>query len=143
MEVFSQMIVKAVNDKQWKPIQVARGGPDISHIFFTDDLLLFGEASFSQARMMEHLLAKFCDFSGQRISRSKTRLWFSPNTSGNLRYSICLEFHISTTTDLGRYLGVPLIHRFPTRLFSYLLDRRTVDWQVGKCGVYQKLLDYY
>lgn len=63
MEVLSQMIVKAVNEKRWSPIRVARDNPGISHIFFADDLLLFGEASFSQARMMEHLLATFYGFS--------------------------------------------------------------------------------
>lgn len=39
-------------------------GPEVSHIFFVDDLLLFGEASFSQARLMEHILAEFCRISG-------------------------------------------------------------------------------
>lgn len=53
---------------------MSRTGPTISHIFFTDDLLLFGEASFSQARVMEHLIGSLCRVSGQRVNRGKTRV---------------------------------------------------------------------
>lgn len=68
MEVLSQMIVQAVNEKRWSLVKASRTSPGISHIFFSDDLMLFGDASFAQARLMEHLLATFCGFSGQRIT---------------------------------------------------------------------------
>lgn len=74
MEVLSQMIVKAVDTKQWSPIRVTRASPGVSHIFFADDLLLFGEASFSQTRMIEHLMVVFFGFFGQQISRIKSRI---------------------------------------------------------------------
>lgn len=47
-------------DGQWKLVQLNRNGRGISHIFFGDDLLLFGDASFAQARFMGHILADFC-----------------------------------------------------------------------------------
>lgn len=72
----------------------------LSHIFFVDDLPLFGETSFSQARIIKFLLADFCGFSGQRISRNKSRIWFSPDTPMYLRNSICSEFQI-----LGKILS--------------------------------------
>lgn len=40
----------------------------LSHIFFVDDLLLFGETSFSQARIIEFLLADFCGFQGNVLA---------------------------------------------------------------------------
>lgn len=72
---------------------------------------------------MEHLLSTFCGFSRLQISRSKSRVWFSLNTPGYLHNSICSEFYISATADLGMYLCVSLIHKRPTRLFNYLLDK--------------------
>lgn len=39
-----------------------------------DDFLLVGEASFSQARLMEHILAKVCGILGQRINRLKSQI---------------------------------------------------------------------
>lgn len=76
MEVLGQTISRAVELKTWTPVRLARPGPMVSHIFFADDLLLVGEASFSQARVMEHILAQFCGVSGQRMNRSKSRVWF-------------------------------------------------------------------
>lgn len=32
----------------------------VSHLFFTDDLLLFGEASVEHTRVMEAILQEFC-----------------------------------------------------------------------------------
>lgn len=64
MEVLGQSISKAVSSSAWKPVLLSKKGLSVSHIFFADDLLLFGEASFSQAGLMEHLLATFCCMSG-------------------------------------------------------------------------------
>lgn len=74
MEVLSQNIQRAMEDKKWSPIRVSKTGPGLSHLFFVDDLLLFGEDSFSQARQMEHILSEFCGFSRQRVSRRKSRV---------------------------------------------------------------------
>lgn len=53
MEVLSQRIGAEVEAKRWAAVKTSRGGPPLSQIFFADDFLLFGEASFSQARLME------------------------------------------------------------------------------------------
>lgn len=134
MEVLGQSIQQAIDRNAWRPVRLARQGPVLSHIFFADDLLLFGEASFSQARLMEHLLADFCGLSGQRVNRSKSRVWFSPNTPSYLRNSICSEFHVTATSDLGCYLGVPIIHgRLWRRHYHYLVAKtqsRLAAWKV-------------
>lgn len=64
MEVLSHQIEGAVICKEWVAVKSSKKGPAVSHIFFADDLLLFGKTSFSQARMMEHVLASFCNISG-------------------------------------------------------------------------------
>lgn len=74
MEVLAQEISTSVLARNWQPVKVAKDGPGVSHIFFADDLLLFGEASFSQARKIEHVLASFCGISGQRVNRHKSRI---------------------------------------------------------------------
>ncbi|XP_019164608.1 PREDICTED: uncharacterized protein LOC109160818 [Ipomoea nil] len=52
MERLSLEIQNEVSLGRWKPISVARGGIDVSHLFFADDLMLFGEASEHQAGVM-------------------------------------------------------------------------------------------
>lgn len=115
--------MRVVARKEWIPIRMSRQSPKISHIFFADNLLLFGEASFSQERKMEFLLVQFCGQSGQRFNRAKSRVWFSPNTPGYLRHSICLEFKVIATTNLETYLGVPLFHKRPTKLYHDIIEK--------------------
>lgn len=101
MEVLGSYVTKCVESKTWSPVCLSRDGQKISYIFFTDDLLLFGEASLSQARVMEHVLAQFYGISEQRVSRSKSRIWFLMNTLSYLQNSIYLEFRIQASSDLG------------------------------------------
>lgn len=89
MEVLGQSISAAVASGVWKSVCTAPRGPGISHLFFVGDLILCGEASFSQAKTMEHLLASFCGLSDQRVSRPKSRIWFSLN---NPRYLQTVSF---------------------------------------------------
>lgn len=114
-------------------MRITNGDPRLSHIFFVDDLLLFDEASFFQARMMEYILGQFCEFSRQRMNGSKSRIWFLPNTPIYLRNSICFEFHVAATSDLRTYLGIPLFHGRTTRTFDYLVERaqkRLAKWKM-------------
>lgn len=83
-EILSHRICKLVEQKEWRPIKIGGAVLMISHIFFADDLLLFGEASFSQTRVMEYILTNFCGFSDQRVNKDKSSIWFSPNTPSYL-----------------------------------------------------------
>lgn len=75
---------------------------------------------------MEHILADFCGMSGQRVSRAKSLVWFSPNTPLYLRHVICSEFQIPSTSNLGMYLGVPLFHgRVKKSDFHHVLTKAT------------------
>lgn len=41
-----------VDKKFWKPIQLVRRGPFLSHLAFADDLILFAEASIDQVEVI-------------------------------------------------------------------------------------------
>lgn len=64
MEVVGYSLKNAVDSNIWRLVRVARNSPGISHIFFVNDLLLFEEASFSQARVIEHVVTEFYGMSG-------------------------------------------------------------------------------
>jgi len=49
---------------QWKPLQVGRNGPQISSLFFADDVVLFAKATETQARLIQDCLTRFCVASG-------------------------------------------------------------------------------
>ncbi|KAL5858823.1 hypothetical protein ACOSQ4_000119 [Xanthoceras sorbifolium] len=124
MEKLSHLIVDCVNKGSWKPIAVSRGGPLISHLFFADDLILFGHATFQQAESMKLCLDRFCGSSGQEVSFSKSRVFCSSLVrDGDARAlaSICGS---PITKDLGKYLGVPLLHsRITKHTYCEILEK--------------------
>lgn len=82
----------------------------IYHLIFADDLLLFAEASVGQIGTVTRAISRFCAVSRQRVSAAKTMLYFSRNVSNQMQREIHDICNYSVTEDLGRYLGVPLVH---------------------------------
>ncbi|CAA7030621.1 unnamed protein product [Microthlaspi erraticum] len=84
LERLCHLIEEAIDLKKWKPIQLSRGGPKISHVCFAYDLILFAEASVTQVQVIRQVLEKFCVASGQKVSLEKSKIFFSENVSREL-----------------------------------------------------------
>ncbi|CAN1178262.1 Putative ribonuclease H protein At1g65750 [Linum perenne] len=108
-------------------------------MFFADDLILFGYANIEQATFINEVLEDFSFISGQEISRDKSRVYFSKNTSRTVSRRICEALDIQATQNLGRYLGVPIIHgRNSKDLYNYIIDRmeqRLAGWKVNSLSM--------
>ncbi|XP_057451938.1 uncharacterized protein LOC130743727 [Lotus japonicus] len=133
MERLAHSIGDAVSSGAWKPIKLSRNGPPISHLFFADDLLLFGEATLDQMECIMGCLNGFCSASGMKVSIPKTRLMISKNVGSAVSRQLSDLSGISLTSDLGKYLGVPLAHkRVTSSSYQYILDRtqtRLSSWR--------------
>lgn len=77
MERLGHVINGVVTNGRWKLISLERGGPPLLHLFFTDDLVLFGEASLENMVVMQRILEELCCYSGNRVNASKSKLFFS------------------------------------------------------------------
>lgn len=110
MEVLAQRIQQAVQSKQWTAPLVGRRRVSISHRFLADDLLLFGQASVTQAKVMFGILHTFCGESGQKVNGAKSRIWYAPKTPLSVITTITSEFGVPATSELGKYLGILLLH---------------------------------
>lgn len=150
MEVLSQNIKSAVDQKHWAPVMVCRGGPAISHVFFADDLFLFGAATVEQASVMEGILKDFCAVSGQRISYTKSQFHTSSNTRLEIIEELASRLNMTHTKVLGKYLGMPVMHgRVTVDNFDFLIDNlrgRLSTWrskilsQAGRALLIQSVL---
>lgn len=133
IERLCHMIDSSINAKEWKPICLSRGGPQLSHICFADDLILFAEASVKQIRIIRRVLETFCATSGQKVSLEKSKIFFSSNVSRDLEKLISDESGIKATKDLGKYLGMPVLQkRVSKETFGDILEKvssRLAGWK--------------
>ncbi|KAH1097269.1 hypothetical protein J1N35_014190 [Gossypium stocksii] len=63
-------------------------GPSVSHLFFTDDLMIFYKAQVDQARLLDSILTQFCEISSHKISVRKSNIFFSKDTEADVRNQI-------------------------------------------------------
>lgn len=110
MEVLGRIIEDKCTNKYWNPVKASTSGPTFSHLFFTNDLLLFAKANQQNFKSVREALDEFCMVSSQKINPTKSKVYFSPNIERDQKaefYEI-LGFH--STPKLGAYLGFPLRH---------------------------------
>ncbi|XP_072064218.1 uncharacterized protein [Arachis hypogaea] len=74
MERLSHLINDAVSMGFWKPIRLSREAPELSHLYFADDLILFSEASVEQADIIKRVLEAFCMSSGVLFEEKLSKL---------------------------------------------------------------------
>ncbi|OMP01255.1 reverse transcriptase [Corchorus capsularis] len=104
--------------------------------FFADDLFLFGRATVAQVNVIKAVLDTFCMSSGAKMSLDKSYMFISPHASTcNARLvSRCLGIRLSS--NLGKYLGIPLINgRVVKGTYRELVDKvssRLSGWKT-KC----------
>lgn len=110
-----------------------KNGILISHLLFTDDMLLFVEASMKQMTPIRECLDFFCLHLGQKVNVDKTIILFSKNVEGQLAQSISIESGFSKTSNLGKYLGVPLLHnRVLVSTYGYILKKIQGSWMESR-----------
>lgn len=124
MERLSQAISTAVSHLSWQPIKLGRRAIPLTHLFFADDLLIFGHTKSDQVNIIKSTLQAFCDSSGHKVNPTKTKIYFSRNTTAPCRRDICQAFGYGETESLGKHLGVPLITgRITSSTFRFLTER--------------------
>lgn len=132
MERLYQTIKEAIVLHRWKPIRASRDEPLLSNLFFADDIILFAEASVDQVMVIQDCLHRLCQASGQKISLSKSCIYFSKNMQDLEKTQISTTLGMTETTDLGMYLGMPTLTSRVTVLLFLISVRKSVgDCQVG------------
>lgn len=124
MEKFSLLIQRKVARKEWKLIRVTPKDPAIWHLLFTDDVILFFLASVNQARVIRHTLIEFCGCFGMMVNVAKSKAYAFPLLPNGRKVRIKRLLEMPFTTNLGRYLGIPLYKgRIFKTTFKYILER--------------------
>lgn len=136
MERIGHKIQDAIESGYWKPITFGiSSNASASHLFFADDLVLLAEASPDQFSRIRSILDEFYDASGQKVNLSKPQVFFSKNVSNGTATDLSNQLDIAVTSDLGRYLGAPLLHQLISKhSFAFMLDRtrkKLIGWKAS------------
>ena len=124
MERLGIHIANEVNTNSWLPISIAQNGPQISHLFFADDVLLFTKAKSSQVRKVFEVVNNFCRSSGFKINLQKSKVFCSKNINCRNRENFVSISQISFTSSIDKYLGFPIFHgRVKRRDFNFIIEK--------------------
>ena len=86
---------------------MCRGGPCLSHLFFADDSLIFCKATVEECEALQKVICAYEQASGQQLNRTKTSLFFSPNTTKEIQDEIRVRFGAQVIRQHEKYLGLP------------------------------------
>ena len=80
-EVLSRLLFRKEAIGNLRGLKISKNSLAIHHLFFVDDLLIFGKATPKEANNIHSYLEKYCLWSGQSINSSKSFISFSKNTN--------------------------------------------------------------
>ena len=120
IERLAQFIEVAISAGIWKHFYLTKNGIPISHFPFADYFILFAKGSLDQVSkirfadylsIINYCLETFSVCSGQKVNKSKSRIFFSKNVNHIGEKVIDDAIGFTVTFDSGKYLGILLHHK--------------------------------
>lgn len=106
--LFRSLLVVETN-KYITGVKFSKRVPHISHLLFTDGILIFGQANMQHIAYILQILHDFGKLSGKMLIFDKSCLYFSRNLSPDACANLVRALNMSIFTDSGKYLGSPLL----------------------------------
>ena len=115
------LLHKAEVNGEINGVAICHNGPRISHLFFTDDSVVFCRAREEECQKIIDLLSIYERGSGQKINRDKTNIFFSSNTPPGDQIAIQQLLGVPAIRQYEKYLGLlALVGRAKNQSFIYL-----------------------
>lgn len=133
----STMLKKEETEGRIRGVSVCHGSPQVSHLLFANDSIIFCEASMREGQRVMKVLADYEQESGQKLNKEKTSLFFSRNTNRDSQEKIKELFRAQIIQQQEKYLGLPSVsgswkergfypNKRPSQKENSKLERKTV-----------------
>ncbi|KAA3472190.1 reverse transcriptase [Gossypium australe] len=106
-EGLSALMRTATKEGLIRGAKESRKGPEISHLLFADDCLMFSEATAKGARILKDLLKVYEECSGQRFNYDKSLIFYSTNMNDESKEAVLRLLGVRSSTSPEKYLGLP------------------------------------
>ena len=124
MEFLGAQITSMCEGKRWDRMKASRNRPSFSPVFFADDLMLFAKANHKNCEAIIEVLNNFCNLASQKVNLRKSKILFSPNVFRRRKRFISRKMGMTSTNNLGRYLGFPLLTQGrPGDAYNFIVER--------------------
>ncbi|PNY08539.1 ribonuclease H [Trifolium pratense] len=123
-DVLSALISSAQENKLIHGVKIAPRAPEITHLFFADDSIMFCRATIEETEHMKMLISKYQQASGQLVNYHKSELIFSKKVNHSIRMTIQQILPMTMVDHFSKYLGQPtVIGRSKKQAFSFIQDK--------------------
>ena len=127
------LLHKAVSEGHLRGVSICKNRPQVSHLFFADDSVLFCWATEAKCQIILDVLSFYEKGFGQKINRDKTCIFFSSNTEPELQTRIQQVLVVPAIRQYEKYLGMPaFVGRAKKQSFIYIKQRvwkKLQDWK--------------
>ena len=127
------MLRKEVGIGRIKGILVCRRAPQISHLLFEDNSIIFCRSTMEEGNRGIKVFKDYEEAFGQKLNKEKTFLFFSKNTKRDTQEGIKDLFGAQIILQHEKYLGLPLmVGRGRKQVFSQIEDqmgRKVAVWK--------------
>ncbi|GAU17808.1 hypothetical protein TSUD_171970 [Trifolium subterraneum] len=123
-DVLSALINKAQATKLIHGVKISPGAPEITHLFFADDNLMFCRANAEETNQIQTIITQYQQASGQLVNYQKSEIIFSEKVSTTMRQAIHQILPMAIVDNYSKYLGQPtVIGKSKTQVFNFIQDK--------------------
>ena len=127
------MLQKAARESLIRDYSLCKNGPRITHLFFADNNLLFCRARMEDLQVIQHILGRYEQVSGQQINRTKTTLFFSKAVVEEKKREILNFLGVPNIKEYEKYLGLPIVvGRKKMASLNYIKKECGQNYKVGR-----------
>ncbi|CAJ2642330.1 unnamed protein product [Trifolium pratense] len=123
-DVLSGLLTKAQNERIIHGVKIAPGAPEISHLLFADDSLLFCRATTKEVTAISNIIQTYQEASGQLVNLTKSEMVFSKGIPNATKNDISKILPMQILDHFSKYLGMPtFIGRSKNQVFNFLQEK--------------------